>query len=144
MHPELTHSDRMTALRNARRYLGGSSGPVQKPGQTAMDSFLDRQEESSFEEELPVAPKTPVIVPTGRTTQLLRYDVETEQTLLDFRGWLQIVDGRMKAASTALQEARDVAKFLHAEKAKGEPIDWSVFTSRDKLNRYVERNRCII
>ncbi|XP_064389223.1 mucin-2-like isoform X2 [Halichondria panicea] len=93
MHPELTHSDRMTALRNARRYLGGSSGPVQKPGQTAMDSFLDRQEESSFEEELPVAPKTPVIVPTGRTTQLLRYDVETEQTLLDFRGWLQTVDG---------------------------------------------------
>ncbi len=39
----------------------------------------------------------------------------------------------MKAASTALQEARDVAKFLHAEKAKGEPIDWSIITSRDKL-----------
>ncbi len=51
-------------------------------------------------------------------------------SLLDFRRW---VDGRMKAASTALQEARDVAKFLHAEKAKGEPIDWSIITSRDKL-----------
>ena len=70
MHSELTSSEMKTACTNARRYLAGS---VQKPGQTAMESFL----ESDAEEELPVTPKTPtpVIVPTGRMTQLLRYDV---------------------------------------------------------------------
>ncbi len=89
MHPELTKSERKTALTNARRYLGGSSRPVQKPAMDSLDT----------EEELPVTQGEPP-----------SYDVET---LLDFRGWLQTMDGRMKAASTALPYPRKNKPILN-------------------------------
>ena len=128
MHPELSVEERKEQLKLALRYVPDGRSGVRQSGHYSLDSYFHPPEEEKVEEVNPILP----ILPIGKTTQLLCYDIKTEKTLVQFHKWLQTIDGRSKKETTATQEARDVSKFLH------QALDWDIITDRTKLSNYVD------
>lgn len=118
---------RLLALAKTQGATKHGSRPVAITIQTA----FKRLEASNQHLEVPIVPRR-----KGKTNHLVRFNIDTEPSLLNFIANLESFDGGNTPPREARQIAADISKYLAWACSK--KVDWSCLANADGMFKYIQ------